>query len=299
MPNPFTVDGNWYKGNLHTHTTASDGDLSPQEAIQAYAEEGYDFLALTDHDVLSNYDGLDPHGLMLISGTEIEQVRGGDLGQALHVVALGLGTLPDVSEVSSYAETVAVIAAQCELCFVAHPFYTLLTPGELLDMHGHVGIEVCNNSGTCWLWGGRGTAEYVWDILLAHGQRLWGFAGDDAHHRKDCGCSWVMAKSTENTAAAIMAALIRGDFYASNGPAISDLRIEGNEVVVRCSGCREVGLIETLPEMAWKIVRLDSESDCGEVRLPLRSWERPFRVQLIDEHGLNAWTNPLFPDEMQ
>ena len=299
MPNPFAIDGNWYKGNLHTHTTASDGDLSPQETIRLYAEEGYDFLALTDHDVLSDYDGLDPRGLMLISGCEIEQATGGGLGQALHIVALGLEALPHVAEIPTYAETVAAVAGQCQLCFIAHPFYTLLTPGELLNMRGHVGVEVCNNNGTCWCWGGRGTAEYVWDILLAHGRRLWGFAGDDAHHRKDYGCTWVMAKSTENSAEAIMAALIRGDFYASNGPGIRDLRIEGDEVVVQCSGCREVGLIETVPEMAWKTARLDAESGAGEVHLPLRSRERPFRVQVTDERGLTAWTNPVFPEEMQ
>ncbi len=39
----------WYKGNLHTHSTNSDGRLSPEEVIGLYREEGYDFLALTDH----------------------------------------------------------------------------------------------------------------------------------------------------------------------------------------------------------------------------------------------------------
>ncbi len=39
----------WYKGNLHTHSTNSDGRLSPEEVIRLYREEDYDFLALTDH----------------------------------------------------------------------------------------------------------------------------------------------------------------------------------------------------------------------------------------------------------
>ena len=53
MPNPFTAAGLWYKGNLHTHTTESDGRLSPLETIRIYAEHGYDFLALTDHEVVT------------------------------------------------------------------------------------------------------------------------------------------------------------------------------------------------------------------------------------------------------
>ena len=41
--------GNWYKGNLHMHTTLSDGALDPVEAINIYREAGYDFIAITDH----------------------------------------------------------------------------------------------------------------------------------------------------------------------------------------------------------------------------------------------------------
>ena len=46
----FKNKGNWYKGNLHTHTTHSDGDLSPKEMAARYRDKGYDFLAITDHD---------------------------------------------------------------------------------------------------------------------------------------------------------------------------------------------------------------------------------------------------------
>lgn len=43
----------WYRGNLHTHTTVSDGRYTPEEAIALYQRMGYDFLALTDHWKLS------------------------------------------------------------------------------------------------------------------------------------------------------------------------------------------------------------------------------------------------------
>ena len=39
----------WFKGNLHTHTTESDGKLSPEECYALYKSKGYDFLARTDH----------------------------------------------------------------------------------------------------------------------------------------------------------------------------------------------------------------------------------------------------------
>ncbi|MDD2711180.1 MAG: PHP domain-containing protein [Verrucomicrobiae bacterium] len=51
MRNPYSRQGRWFKGNLHTHTTRSgDGEFSPQEVIEWYKSHGYDFLAITDHN---------------------------------------------------------------------------------------------------------------------------------------------------------------------------------------------------------------------------------------------------------
>ena len=45
----------WYKGNLHTHTTDSDGECPPEEVVRRYRERGYDFIAITDHHLYSDY----------------------------------------------------------------------------------------------------------------------------------------------------------------------------------------------------------------------------------------------------
>ena len=42
----------WFKGNLHTHTLWSDGDDYPDMIVDWYARRGYQFLALSDHNVL-------------------------------------------------------------------------------------------------------------------------------------------------------------------------------------------------------------------------------------------------------
>lgn len=44
----------WWKGNLHTHSLWSDGDQFPEMIGDWYRERGYNFLALTDHNVLSD-----------------------------------------------------------------------------------------------------------------------------------------------------------------------------------------------------------------------------------------------------
>ncbi|MDA1006402.1 MAG: hypothetical protein O3A87_07960 [Verrucomicrobia bacterium] len=45
--------GTWYKGNTHTHSLWSDGNDFPEMIVGWYKERGYDFLALSDHNVLS------------------------------------------------------------------------------------------------------------------------------------------------------------------------------------------------------------------------------------------------------
>ncbi len=42
----------WLKGNIHAHSFWSDGDHVPELVVKAYKDLGYDFLALTDHNVI-------------------------------------------------------------------------------------------------------------------------------------------------------------------------------------------------------------------------------------------------------
>ena len=42
----------WWKGNLHTHSLWSDGDDYPEMIVDWYKQHGYQFLALSDHNVL-------------------------------------------------------------------------------------------------------------------------------------------------------------------------------------------------------------------------------------------------------
>ena len=55
METPFSKPGRFWRGNLHTHSTRSDGRRSPEEVCRFYETAGYDFLALTDH-FMEQYD---------------------------------------------------------------------------------------------------------------------------------------------------------------------------------------------------------------------------------------------------
>ena len=52
---PFAQPGRFWKGNLHTHCTASDGRYELSETCRRYREAGYDFVSITDH-FLPRYD---------------------------------------------------------------------------------------------------------------------------------------------------------------------------------------------------------------------------------------------------
>lgn len=61
----------WLKGNLHTHSTNSDGRLTPEELAEAYRTRGYDFLAITDHDVFKSYPELCSEKFLVLPGMEL------------------------------------------------------------------------------------------------------------------------------------------------------------------------------------------------------------------------------------
>ena len=76
--------------DLHCHSTASDGGLSPGALVALAAERGLHYLALTDHDTCAGLDearqAADQSGLELINGIELS-TQWGDNG--VHIVGLG------------------------------------------------------------------------------------------------------------------------------------------------------------------------------------------------------------------
>ena len=70
------------KGALHTHSTCSDGELTPEEVVEVYSRLGFDFVALTDHDFLVKpgcYDGLSAsrNGILIFQAIELTVFAGG------------------------------------------------------------------------------------------------------------------------------------------------------------------------------------------------------------------------------
>ena len=94
LTNPFalsTDDGyTWLKGNLHSHTTNSDGKAAPQERLDGYVGQGYDFLCLSDHHKITFTDTVQaPSDFVLIQGAELHPDNPFG-GQRHHFVCLNI-----------------------------------------------------------------------------------------------------------------------------------------------------------------------------------------------------------------
>ena len=287
---PFALPGRWLKGNLHTHTTQSDGALSPQEAIAWYRNHHYDFLAITDHWVHTPGAGDSLRaGFVLIAGAELH-------GPGYHMLCVGLNGLPPRELDGDPAALARAVREAGGLPYIAHPYWTGQSSAEIAPLEEIAGIEVFNS--VCDMMVGLGYAHTHWDELLTRGRRLTALAVDDVHWKHGAqGRGFVMVRAEEPSEAAILAALERGHFYSSTGPAILDLALVETEdgqpaLKVRCSPCTEI-IFHARASRGRRIVPEAGKMLDGAT-WPLKEEQVYLRVECHDGAGGVAWTNPVY-----
>lgn len=287
---PFSLAGEWFKGNLHTHTTRSDGLFSPEEAIAWYRGQGYDFVALTDHWVLSQGQVFGPaNDFVTIAGTELD-------GPGYHMLALGISDLPDRELAYSAQALTDAVVGLGGLPFFAHPYWTGQSSADIAPIRRIAGIEVFNS--VCEKMDGLGYASVHWDELLALGLRLNALAVDDVHWKHNSqGRGYVMVRAKSLDESSILEAIRRGHFYSSTGPKIADLRMVHHEdgqpsLRVHCSPCSTITFYASGPRgRRFEAVPgrlLDAAT------FPLRAEQVYLRVECRDAQGGVAWSNPIY-----
>ncbi|MBQ7761748.1 MAG: hypothetical protein IJ400_06810 [Clostridia bacterium] len=63
-------DVNWYRANMHCHSTVSDGSLTPEEIKKEYKAQGYSIVAYTDHEILLDHSDLDDEDFLTLTSSE-------------------------------------------------------------------------------------------------------------------------------------------------------------------------------------------------------------------------------------
>ena len=310
QPNPFAAAGQWYRGCLHSHTTESDGRMSPENLIAHYRLGGFDFVALTDHNRVTDRTALSGPDFLTLRGVEVNLGRT-ECGTEYHIVGIGIDPAFAPRPEWSPQEAIDEIKRRGGFAIVAHPYWSGLGPADLLAIRGYAAVEVFNTG--CEGEIGRGYSSVHLDDLLARGQATWAVASDDTHWPGfDTLHAWTAVRAESLTAEAIVAALHAGHFYASTGPEIYDVRLTDGEVVVECSPAASVALVcdatrggrvgvgpgqpainaQRRPGRQMR-EGLDGGPLTGAA-FRLRGDERYARVQVTDARGRIAWTNPLF-----
>ena len=172
----YSTSGQWFKGSLHLHTNRSDGHLSVTELVEKYAAENFDFISITDHWCLPNFNGNRVSlPLLVIDGIELDGFD--KAGVYFHVLVLGaLLKLPVTTH--NFQKALQAARAQGAVLIWAHPYWTGNSPGEGLRHNFH-GMEIYNHSSHCE--NGSGYALSHWDSVLNRHPDSLGFATDDSH----------------------------------------------------------------------------------------------------------------------
>ena len=68
--------GNFYKVNLHAHSTISDGSLTPSQIKEEYLKRGYSAVAFTDHNILLPHHDLTDENFIALTGIEYDFYEG-------------------------------------------------------------------------------------------------------------------------------------------------------------------------------------------------------------------------------
>jgi len=192
------VEAGWYKGNTHVHSTASDGLNSSAQVATWYSTHGYDFLMLSDHDIVTDLSVYNTTSFLTINGEEKTGASG-----HIELINVSLHQLGNdqsiVNNISGYG-----------LAVLAHPDLVSVywLDSRMTILNAYNGIEVYN----------KNVAQVSfqrWDTLLMQGKHVFAYAVDDSHNvNTTSGYGWIVVNSSNLGLQNIMTSLQSGDFYS-------------------------------------------------------------------------------------
>jgi len=303
MRDIFDLPGRFWRGNLHTHSTRSDGALDPAEVCRRYKAEGYDFIALTDHFVgCFGYPIVDTtayrtDGFTTLLGAELHS-GAMENGELWHILAVGLppefmpGNAPGFRPVAGQ-ETGPELAARARAAgafvAIAHPQWSGMTLADARSIDAAHAVEIYNHG--CEVGAARPDGSALADLLLSEGRALTLCATDDAHFTEpDHFGGWVMVRAQQNSPELLLAALKAGEYYSTQGPELRDITLDGNVLTVASTAV--VSVIVQGAGSAAQAVHGQSMTLSRQLldRFKGSDW---IRVTVIDSAGRRAWSNPI------
>ena len=296
-------EAKWYKGNLHTHSYWSDGDEFPEMIMQWYKDRDYQFVALSDHNIIAEgikaimikenplylkgfeeylakygeewitYRRIDngvqvqlktleefrplfeePEKFMIFKAEEVTTYLN---DKAVHMGAINIDRVIQPRKGNTIVELIqnnldAIKEHEAEIGkpvmqHLNHPNFTFaITADDIIQLDGERFFEVFNGHPYVNNYGDsvHDSTEKMWDqVNIAYHTMnkplLLGIATDDSHHYhqfgskwSNAGRGWVEVRSKQLNPNSIINALESGDFYASTGVELNDIKFEGNKLYI-------------------------------------------------------------------
>lgn len=314
-------NSNRYKGNLHSHTINSDGHLTPMEAKKLYKENGYSFLAFTDHEIYTDYrNELNDTDFIILPGIEASSnlVVGKRRKKNHHLLGI-LGTSQMQKEskkpIFNHLETLTppIIFDEWDgkkeaqrlanelfdrgmIVTYNHPAWSRVDIDEFSELENVWGLEIYNYGTEIECALGFDTAS--WDKLLTNGEDILGFASDDNHNSEKLPDSLggaIVVCTDKLTHDTIIKAILAGNYYSTSGVDIFEWGIKDEVVFISCSDVRKINFIvggAVGDGLTLYCQGLDETINYGEYKL--NGTEKYIRIECVDKYGHFAWTNPYF-----
>ena len=331
-------NGNFYKANLHCHSTLSDGKKTPEELKEIYKALGYSVLAYTDHDIFLTHNELTDDGFLALNGFEAEvngiRKEGDNETLTCHVCYVALEPDNDIhpfwhrerylfSNAVNYRDQVKFDESKPDYVrefsadgvsdmmkkgreagfFVTynHPTWSVEDYRHYMGYVGMNAFEMLN--GSCNSVGYEDFNPRVYDDILRGGNRIYCIGADNNHNFHPEGTPRFDSGWAWTT--------IKADSldYRTITKALEDGSFYASEGPEIYELWYENGMVHIKCSDAYRInlnvdirhantVIADEGESVNEATFGIPQHSKYFRLTVVDKNGKHACTNAYFLDEL-
>lgn len=249
--------------------------MIPIDVVNAYKEERYSFLFITDENNITPVDTLSDSTFLYFTGEEAIMEQ--------HVSCLNIqrAVAP-----TTFRAVIDSTNAQGGFAVVNHPLRKnhYVYAGEIIDIEEIQYIEIFNGKSEKDL---AHDNQMLWDSILSAGRLVYGIASDDFHEMKHISKGWIMVSSPQLQKDSIINAIKNGAFYSSTGVHFTELTVEDSTIIIAAENATKIVFIGNNRDTLQT-----SFSDTSSYRIDGN--EGYIRVEASDNAGKKAWSQPLF-----
>lgn len=307
--NPFKGLGeNQYKGQMHAHHISGENydnvAWTVQEFVDAHASAGYDFVTLTDYQMVGSISqkAEDMKGMVwLCNSTEEAVVKNTTEGTpTTHICTYFVDSL--MESFTSVKDALKAFAQAGRISSLAHP---------MLNGKDWTSAQIVDNITDCTfveVWNGLGDdhekrgddwiidkyadyTDYAFDLMLSLGMDVYCTAVSDIHGESDSiiNNGYVKVFADNKNRMEIWDALLSGRFYSSNGAVINSVSLTDDTLSV---SVENGATIEFVGENGVVLKTVSGNSGT----YTFSGDEKYVRIRATDANGYKAWTQAVVLD---